>query len=89
MPRSRGQIPPYGENFHRETVSYDRHLASTVYVLKRDARWFIRSDKTSHVWTVFYQTFAGPLPMGYPVRTFTEAMTRLLDGIALGFYHAA
>jgi hypothetical protein len=49
-----GQIPPYGANFRRVSLAYSRDLANRAYVLKRDPRWFIRSDKSSEKWTIYW-----------------------------------
>jgi hypothetical protein len=49
-----GQIPPYGVNFRRASLPYSRELAGRAYVLKRDPRWFIRSDNTSEKWTIYW-----------------------------------
>ena len=49
-----GQIPPYGANFRRVSLAYSRDFANRLYALKQDPRWFIRSDKTSEKWTIFY-----------------------------------
>lgn len=94
-PRGRGQIPPYGKNFRHDRTSYHPSLASTVYVLKRDAAWFIRSDKTSHAWTIYWRvpgtgaSYDTATAMGKPHRTLTLAMDKLLAGIEGGFYPAA
>jgi hypothetical protein len=87
MPRNRGQIPPYGKNFRRESLPYHPEHASRAYVLKQDSRWFIMSDKTSEVWTIYVgYNRAVPTAMGKPLPTLTAAMAKLLDGIAQGFY---
>jgi hypothetical protein len=106
-----GQIPPYGANFRRASLPYRQGLANRAYVLKRDPRWFIRSDSTSEIWTIYWipsfdtalrPVEGGPaeaertarythlaVAMGKPLPTFTEAMAKLLDGIAKGFYQVA
>lgn len=88
--RGRGQIPPYGADFRLESTPYHPELANRVYALKRDGFWFIRSDKTSGVWTIFYggsrDTATAVAP---PLPTLTAAMAKLLEGIAQGFYQAA
>jgi len=90
-----GQIPPYGTNFRLESLSYTPDRANRAYVLKRDPAWFIRSDKTSKVWQVYWKTpgTAGSpdtaTAMGTPLPTLSLAMTRLLNGIAQGFYPVA
>jgi hypothetical protein len=95
MARGRGQIPSYGANFRLESLAWSPERANRAYVLKRDPAWFIRSDKTSGAWTVYWITpgtgasFETATPMGKPLPTLTKAMTRLLDGIAGGFYPAA
>jgi hypothetical protein len=87
-----GRIPPYGKNFRLEQTRYHPALASRVYALKRDPAWFIRSDKTSGEWQVYWRvpgtgaTFDTAAPVGTPLPTLGQAMTRLLDGIAEGFY---
>lgn len=48
-----GQIPKYGANFRHERRAYSATLGSAAYVLKSDAQWEIRSDKTSKRWFVF------------------------------------
>lgn len=94
-----GQIPPYGHGFRRESTPYHPVLANTVYVLKDDDRWYIRSDKTSHKWQIYrfpsspartgllteiFQAMA--VPMGREQRTLTQAMDLLLRGIVHGYY---
>jgi len=86
-----GQIPKYGKNFRLEQIpGYHETLAHRAYVLKHDASWFIRSDKTSERWQVFYSASSRmrntAAPMGKPQPTLTRAMNLLLDGIADGFY---
>lgn len=91
MARGRGQIPPYGKNFRRESVPWTPEMANTIYVLKRDAAWFIRSDKTSKVWVIFYidPELSVAIAIGKPLPSLTAAMARLLDGISQGFYQIA
>lgn len=89
MSRNQGQIPPYGTNFRLEDLPYHPELASRAYVLKRDARWFIRSDKTSKVWTIFYVYGPSPatvIPMGKTLPTLGIAMMKLLEGVDRGLY---
>jgi hypothetical protein len=82
-----GQIPKYGEHFRLESLPYSPHLANRAYVLKRDWHWFIRSGKTSEVWQVYHgASFTTAAAMGKPLPTLGQAMTRLLAGIAQGFY---
>ncbi len=86
-----GQIPPYGKRgFRWERLPYNAHYdpvwENRRYVLKADGHWFIRSDHTSHVWQIFKVTNHGFVAHGKPTRTLSEAMTRLLDGIAGGYY---
>jgi hypothetical protein len=90
MARGRGQIPPYGKHFRLESLPYHPSLANRAYILKRDDRWFIRSDKTSGVWTIFYidPELSVSIAMGKPLPTFGLAMQRLLEGIDRGFYQA-
>jgi hypothetical protein len=88
-----GQIPKYGKNFRRESVPWTPDLANRVYVLKTDPAWFIRSDKSSETWRIYHwhldhnRELASPA--GTPLPTLGLAMTRLLDGIAQGFYAVA
>lgn len=89
-----GQIPPYGEHFRRVSERWvPVNLASRVYVLKIDPAWFIRSDKTSETWHVYHwhldHSRELASPVGTPLSTFGEAMTRLLTGIEQGFYQVA
>ncbi|HWI69476.1 MAG TPA: hypothetical protein VNS88_14070 [Nitrospiraceae bacterium] len=82
-----GQIPKYGENFKHDRLPYHPKLASTIYILKRDEEWFIRSDKTSKHWQVFHGSFRDlATPMGKTQPSMTKAMQLLLDGIADGYY---
>lgn len=86
--RNRGQIPPYGKNFELHSLHYHPELASRAYYLKRDVNWFIRSDKTSKVWDIWWSNPSGPhaVRMGKPCPSLTVAMARLLEGIDRGFY---
>jgi hypothetical protein len=88
-----GQIPPYGKNFRRESERYTPDLANTVYVLKRDGSWFIRSDKTSKVWRLYRwhldHNREMASPTGRPQPSMAKAMALLLAGIEGGFYEAA
>ena len=88
-----GQIPPYGKHFRRESEPWTPDLANRVYVLKQDARWFIRSDKTSKVWRIYRWSLGHSrelaTPVGTPLPSLTAAMARLLDGISQGFYQIA
>ena len=85
-----GQIPKYGKNFRLVSLAWSPELANRAYVLKRDGRWSIRSDKTSGVWTIFYEVATNvQLAMGKPLPTFGLAMNRLLEGIDRGFYQVA
>ncbi len=69
-----GRIPPYGKNFRREPLDYSPDMANRRYVLKMDARYYTRSDKTSKVWHLF-----GPLgESGKPATSLTTAMTAIL-----------
>jgi len=82
-----GQIPPYGENFERESMPYHPTMSNTIYKLKIDDDWFIRSDKTSKHWQVFHGSFRDlATPMGKVQPSLTKAMQLLLDGITGGFY---
>jgi hypothetical protein len=85
-----GRIPPYGQHFRRESEPWTPGLGNRVYVLKSDPAWFIRSDKTSGTWRVYHwhldRNRELATPVGTPLDTFGQAMTRLLDGIAQGFY---
>jgi hypothetical protein len=82
-----GQIPKYGRDFRRESVPWTPDLANRIYVLKADPAWFIRSDKASGTWRIYWH-FTEHLvtPVGTPLPTLGQAMTRLLDGIGQGFY---
>lgn len=86
-----GQIPTYGRNFRRESLPWSPDLANRAYVLKRDDSWFIRSDKTSERWFIFWTVPGASFStaMGKPMPTFTKAMAKLLEGIRLGFYPVA
>lgn len=86
-----GQIPKYGENFRLERVNeYSATLSHSAYVLKRDPRWFIRSDKTSHKWNLYFGSGNWNLATYMVTRpTLTAAMENLLKGIELGFYVVA
>jgi hypothetical protein len=82
-----GQIPKYGKNFKWERIGYHPTLAQRAYVLKIDEDWFIRSDKTSKQWTVFYGSDRNTaIAMGKVQPTLTAAMSLLLDGIDFGYY---
>jgi hypothetical protein len=82
-----GQIPPYGKNFKHDRLPYHVTLASTIYVLRRDEDWFIRSDKTSKRWYIFNGRFRDQaINMGKVQPSMTKAMELLLDGIDQGFY---
>ncbi len=51
-----GQIPSYGQHFALEPIAeYDPARAQRRYVLKADAAYWIRSDKTSKAWALYYQ----------------------------------
>ena len=87
-----GQIPPYGEHFRLESLSWSPDRANRAYVLRRDPGWFIRSDKKSKAWQVCWKvpgtaaSFDTATAMGRVQPTLTRAMSLLLDGIAQGFY---
>jgi hypothetical protein len=88
MARNRGQIPKYGKHFRLESTGY-HSLANRIYVLKTDERWFIRSDKTSKVWQIYHGIPRDrAIAMSTPLPSLGQAMTRLLQGIELGFYQA-
>lgn len=93
MARGRGQIPSYGANFRLESLAWSPERANRAYVLKRDAAWFIRSDKASKVWRLYhwhldhYREMASPV--GKPQPSLAKAMALLLSGIEQGFYEAA
>lgn len=88
-----GQIPPYGKHFRLESERWTPDLANRVYVLKTDPAWFLRSDKTSKTWRVYHWNLDHDRelasPVGTPLPSLSAAMTRLLDGIAQGFYQVA
>jgi hypothetical protein len=80
-------VPPYGKDFRLKDTGYHPVFASRVYVLKRDPRWFIRSDKTSKTWRIYHGPSFDTSPvMGTPLPRFKQAMDRLLAGIDQGFY---
>lgn len=83
-----GQIPPYGKNFMHDRVgTWSPTMNDTVYVLKRDHDWFIRSDKTSKRWRVFNGPFRdSATAYGKVQSSMAKAMQLLLDGIEGGFY---
>ena len=83
-----GQIPPYGENFRHDRVgSWHPVLNDTLYVLKRDNEWFIRSAKGSKQWWVFQGWDRDTaLQHGKVQSSMTNAMHLLVDGIEGGFY---
>ena len=82
-----GQIPPYGVNFRRESTSWNAVFGNTIYVLKRDNEWFIRSDKKSKQWWLFHGMNRDMATIyGVVQPTFTKAMQLILDGIEGGFY---
>jgi hypothetical protein len=83
-----GKIPPYGENFrHARVGSYHPVLSDTIYVLKVDNEWFIRSDKPSKRWYVFHgKNRDMATHMGKVLPNMRSAMKLLLDGIDQGFY---
>jgi hypothetical protein len=90
-------IPKYGANFRLERLPYDSwarenltYNASRRYVLKRDPSWFIQASRDSKSWHIFVAGPAGAAyPAGRPHRTLRDAMAKLLDGIAQGFYPTA
>jgi hypothetical protein len=61
-----GQIPKYGAFFRRQSVDFEpgSDLASTIYVLKLDANWHIRSNGSSDKWWVFYRKTCVSLSFG-------------------------
>jgi hypothetical protein len=83
-----GQIPKYGQNFKLEHVDgYHPTLSHSAYVLKRDSKWFIRSDKASKRWQIFHgevRDTAAPVGKVHP--SLTKAMKKMIDGIDGGFY---
>lgn len=83
-----GQIPKYGENFRHDRVgSYHPTLSDTIYILKDDEEWFIRSDKTSKHWRLFHGMDRDQaVPHGRLQPSLTLAMSMMLEGIAEGFY---
>jgi hypothetical protein len=88
MTRGRGQIPPYGKHFRLVSLHYHPELANRAYYLKQDGSWFIRSDKKSKTWTIFYRPGScdAATALGKPLPSLTAAMAKLLDGIGQGFY---
>lgn len=83
-----GQIPPYGKNFKHDRVgSYHPTLSDTIYILKIDEEWFIRSDKKSKQWSLFHGWIRNnAVRYGKVQPSMAKAMQLLLDGIAGGFY---
>lgn len=82
-----GQIPPYGKHLRREEREWHPEMSSTVYVSKLDPRWYVRSDKTSHRWWVFFQvTDTVSVCVSRPQRTLKRAMELLVGGFAAGSY---
>lgn len=95
-----GQIPKYGDNFRLEHTGYDHDYSHSVYVLKSDEQWFIRSRKGSKSWRVYYTeppskmsgngrfdpVFATAVS---PVKiSLSVAMEILITGAELGYYDA-
>jgi hypothetical protein len=83
-----GQIPPYGENFrHGRVGTWNPIFSDTIYQLKANNEWFIRSDKKSKKWYVFVGWNRDMATrMGKVQPSLTKAMQLLLDGIAGEFY---
>jgi hypothetical protein len=77
-----GQIPKYGAHFRLGSAEWHPTLGMSLYILKKDAQWYIRSDKTSKRWYVFHNN----THMGRVQPSLREAMSLLLDGIDQGFY---
>ena len=79
-----GQIPKYGKNFRLEHIhSWSTVMAPRKYVLKSDAAWYIRSDKSSKEWGIYRtwpgQEGEGTLPCMVGIEgTLTRAMEILL-----------
>lgn len=86
-----GQIPKYGEHFAlKRAAEWSPTLASSVYALKIDPRWLIRSDKTSKKWTIFfaYAEVGEAIPVSIVMPSLGRAMGSLLSGIKEGYYAA-
>ena len=97
MARGRGAIPKYGEWVTLDHAGYDRHLSQSVYVSKRDSSWFIRSDRSSKKWWIFFTmpkngdnysrydpVIASRVSDAFP--SLTVAMEMLTMGLNLGIY---
>lgn len=74
-----GQIPKYGANFRHERRAYSATLGSAAYVLKSDAQWEIRSDKTSKRWFVF----CADVKVSGTFSTLTLAMSACVSATAM------
>jgi hypothetical protein len=83
-----GQIPKYGKNFRHGRVGiWSPEFTDTIYMLKADPEWFIRSDKTSKRWSIFHGYDRDTaVKFGKVWPSMTVAMARLLEGVELGFY---
>jgi hypothetical protein len=83
-----GQIPKYGENFKHDRVDeYSPIWGTAIYALKADERWFIRADKTSKKWCIWFgvdRPRATRISPAFP--SLTVAMGKMLEGIKLGVY---
>jgi len=77
-----GQIPKYGANFRLDDAGYHPELSRSVYVLKTDRTWFIRSDRTSKKWGIYHGApFNDATPVNLTYRTLTLAMEALVNAI--------
>jgi hypothetical protein len=77
-----GKIPKYGAHFRLGSAEWHPEYGRSLYILKKDGSWWIRSDKTSKRWQLFHNS----LPVGKVQPSLTEAMSLMLDGIDQGFY---
>lgn len=71
-----GQIPPYGKNFKLDQGEWDAFWSRSIYSSKKDSKWSIRSDHTSHQWFIMYR---GKAVHDLPFRTLGMAMESLVD----------
>lgn len=78
-----GQIPPYGRFFRLERAErWDPFLTHSLYVLRVDGDWLIRSDKTRKRWRVYYRG----VPVGNIVFPSLTSAMGALTGVAAVLY---
>ncbi|MGH9301747.1 MAG: hypothetical protein ACRD0E_07675 [Acidimicrobiales bacterium] len=77
-----GAIPKYGKYFRRVSVPMDFYedLAQRKYELRIDPYFYIRSDRSSEHWYIFY----GDAREFGPYNTFTRTMKMLRDIYGVG-----